>query len=459
MRAGILPSRVASDAASGDRAVRTASELLRALVVALGVGWSLLFVVVGLGYGLQMYGDGAIFSYGVAVRDLWAFHWHNLSGRLFVDLFSHLPAQLYVALTRDPRGGIVVFGLLFFVAPLLGLAATFVADRSKSRVIFGYACASTACFCPLVFGFVTEMWIAHAVFWPALAVSHYARRGFGGVVAVFLLLLALAFSHEAAVVLAAAIPCTLALRGLRDPAFLRAAGAFLIVAAIWAAVKTMLPPDAYYVGIFDSAALHFFDIARLIDDPLLRLLAGALALYGIAFCVLRRLAPTTAQLWAAALVAVALAVYWLWFDHALHTYYRYFLRTVLFAATLGLGGLAALYALRADGRALPPVALLPRLMAAFTADIVVQAVVGAVLLLTLVHAVETAKFVTAWTPVTRTGNARRSRWARRPIPRFSAIRISSRRRASIRGSTGWRGIRPRPTCRSSSRPISRRRGS
>ena len=151
--------------------------LLRTVAVTAGVCWSVLFVVIGLRYAFQMYGDGSLFSYAVAVRDAWAFHWHNISGRLTVYVITYLPPDLYVALTRDARGGIILQGFLFFAAQLIGLAATWAADRSKGRLIFTFACASTACLCPLVFGFPTEMWMAHALFWPALAVCHYARGG------------------------------------------------------------------------------------------------------------------------------------------------------------------------------------------------------------------------------------------------------------------------------------------
>jgi hypothetical protein len=67
--------------------------LLRALVVAAAICWSIAFVVIGLQYDMQMYADGSIFAYSVAVQDAWAFHWHNISGRLFVYLFSYVPAE------------------------------------------------------------------------------------------------------------------------------------------------------------------------------------------------------------------------------------------------------------------------------------------------------------------------------------------------------------------------------
>ena len=224
MRAAIVRSTGTRGAT--DASIASGAASLRGFVVALGIGWSILFVVIGLRYGLQMYGDGSMFSYAVAVQDAWAFHLHNMSGRLFVYVFCFVPAETYVGLTGDARGGIAVYGFLFFAAPLLGLLATWAADRSSGRIVFAYACASTACACPLVFGFPTEMWVAHALFWPALAVCHYARGGVAGSVLVFAVLLALAFTHEGAIVLEVAILATLALRGIRDAAFRRAAGAF-----------------------------------------------------------------------------------------------------------------------------------------------------------------------------------------------------------------------------------------
>jgi hypothetical protein len=380
------------------RGVATGSAMdgLRAFAIAAAICWSVLFVIIGLRYDLQEYADGSMFSYAVAVQDAWAFHWHNISGRVFVYVSTCLPAELYVGLTKDARGGIVVYGFLFFVAQLVGLLATWAADRSERRIIFTYACASTACLCPLVFGFPTEMWITHALFWPTLAVCHYARSGIRGAVLVFVLLLALVLSHGAAPILAVVILITLLLRGLRDAAFLRAAGALVVAMAIWTLVKAMFPPDAYDGPMMQRAALHFFDFT-IFTGSLFLLLVGTLAGYGIAFLVLSRLSPAKAHVYAALIVAVALTVYWLWFDQALHATYRYFMRTVLLIAMAGLGTLAAAYALAAEGRLDFPVPLLHRLMADLAGDRVVRAAAGAIAIVMLVHAVETAKFVGAWT--------------------------------------------------------------
>src|SRR5436309_6762346 len=201
-----------------------------------------------------------MFSYAVAIQDVWAFHWHNISGRSSVFFLTLLPAETMVGITGRPWVGIITYGLLFYTSPLLGLILTYVADRSHCRVIFAYACCSTALLCPLIFGFPTEMWIAHAVFWPTLALSHYARRTLAGAALVVLMFLTLALTHEAALVLIISIVAPLALRGLRDRLFLRAAAILIVVLAACIAVKIIFPPDEYYAGVLIRAALHFFDI-------------------------------------------------------------------------------------------------------------------------------------------------------------------------------------------------------
>jgi hypothetical protein len=347
--------------AAADRHVSSDRRSLRTVVIAAALGWAVAFIVVGVWYRLQMYGDGSIFSYSVAVKAGWAFHFHNISDRLFVYLFSHLPAEVYVALTHDARGGIALYGLLFFGAPLVGLAATFAADRSGGRVILACACLSTVVLCPLVFGFPTEMWVAHSLFWPALALCHYAPRNAGGGAAVLVSLLALALTHEGALVFAVAILVTVALRGFADPAFWRAAGALAIAVAVWLAVRIGLPPDPYYARIIPAAAYNFIDVRNLIGLPPFDLVVAALAGYGVALPALRRLAPAQAPVLAATVVALALVAYWMWFDRELNTQDRYYLRTAILVTAPVLGGFAALTALRDEGRLKLPLPVLARL--------------------------------------------------------------------------------------------------
>jgi len=372
------------------------THLLRTLAITAGICWSVVFVVVGLCYELQLYGDGSIFSYSIAVENAWAFHWHNIPGRVFVYLFSYVPAEAYVDVAGDPRGGIVIYGFLFFVAPLLGIIATWMADRSGGQTVFGYACGSTACLCPLIFGFPTEVWMAHALFWPALALCHQAPRGFGSTIAVFVALLMLTFTHEGALIFVVAILATLLLRGRGDAMFIRAGASALVVISIWVLVKALLPPDKYFAVVFDRAALHVFDVSIFTCD-LAQLLFGVFVIYAIAMYVFWRFCPTNAAAYSVSIVSFALVAHWLWFDHALHADNRYYMRTIVLISTPILGAFAAVCAVRAEGHLALVSPLLARLMPIPESAVMARVATGVLLLVMLVHVVETTKFVGAWT--------------------------------------------------------------
>jgi hypothetical protein len=391
-------TEVAGARAESPRAIplRSDADVLRIVAVLAGLAWAIAFPLVGVHYELQLYGDGSLFSYAVAAQDAWAFHWHNISGRVFVYLAAHLPAQMLAVATGDARSAIGLYGLLFFAAPLLGLIGTFIVDRSVGRTFFCFACGSTACVCPLVFGSPTEMWMAHAVFWPAVAANHYARPGISGFLLILALMLALVLSHEGALLLAAAIVLSLLPYGLRDAQLRRGCATFGAALLVWIAVKTIFPPDPYIAGVLMSLAAGFFDLSIFTGDFVLLLVASALG-YGAAFHLLARLDSRTAPLLAFGATLAALGAYWLLFDGSLHTESRYYLRTAVVILTPALGLMAAACA--------PPVAVrlsnlmpsLARLFAALAEIAPWRAIAGLVAIVTLVHAVETWKFVNAWT--------------------------------------------------------------
>jgi hypothetical protein len=379
-----------------DVANRPDIDLLRTIVVAVGLSWSVAFVVIGLGYELELFGDGSIFSYSVAVDDAWAIHWHNISGRVSVYLFSILPAEIYVELTKDAHGAIVLYGLLHFAAPLLGLLATWAADRSKGHIIFVYACLSTALLCPLVFGFPTEMWIAQALFWPALAICHYGRDSIGSSALLFAVLLALAFTHEGALVFVAAIVMSSVIRQRNNTSSAKCISAVLVVMSIWLLVKLLCPPDSYYAPVFTRAALHFFD-ATIFDNDLTLLLFGTIASYLLVFVVIYGMSQAKTWIFASLFVTIALASYWLFFDQGLHATDRYYMRTALVVGTPVLGMLAITKTFNTERL---PISLqvpwLDDLLAARTGRVTTQIFCGFFFLITLVYTVETIKFVAAW---------------------------------------------------------------
>ena len=369
--------------------------LFRLLIIGSGLGWAIAFPVIALHYQLELYGDGAMFSYAVAVQDVWAFHWHNISGRSSVFFLTLLPAETMVGVTGRPWDGIITYGLLFDIAPLIGLILTYLADRSRGRSIFAYACCSTAVLCPLIFGFPTEMWLAHAIFWPALALSHYAKRNVFGAVLVFAALLALAFTHEGALVLLFGIVATLVPRGLRSVLFVRAVIGLMVILVLAIASKFMFPPDDYYADVLLRAALHFFDPEIFKVEVVLVLLA-ALTAYAAIFLVLSMLSLEGAWLYSLGIVVVTLSVYWLKFDHSVHASSRYYLRTALVLLTPVFGALAALSAMAGDKIIFRPLAKLQHVLT-LPNHRAICAFAGAFALVSLIHAVETRKFVSGWT--------------------------------------------------------------
>jgi hypothetical protein len=371
-------------------------SLLRNLAVAAGLGWSLAFVIVALVYELQLYADGAMFSYAVAVQDVWAFHWHNIANRASVFFLSLWPAETLVGLTGSPAAGIITYGFLVYVAPLIGLLGTLAADRSRGRIFFAYACASTALLCPLIYGFPTEMWTAHALFWPTLALAHYAHRGILGAVILSVTMTTLALTHAGGVVFAFVIVATLALHGFRHPLFVRGAVALVVAMALWVIVKMVYPPDDYFADALVRAGLHFFDPA-IFRVNLVVLLIVVLAGYSLLFLALSRImAVETALLAALAVSAIVLLIYWLQFDQWVHASNRYYLRTALVVITPAFGVLSAVYAIRADGAPVdcPHLLKIAKFLASVT---VIRACTGAIILCTAIHVVQTAKFVTDWT--------------------------------------------------------------
>jgi hypothetical protein len=161
-------------------------------------------------------------------------------------------------------------------------------------------------------------------------------------------------------------------------------------------VKVALPPDANFSSVLMSVALNCIDPASLICAVVL-LLLGTLAGYGGMYFGLSRLMPDSAHLLAAAIVVAGISAFWLWFDQALHADYRYYLRTALLIATPLLGALAAFRAVDMESRLGLPLPFLPHIRAVLARGLMTPATACALLLVLLVHVVETAKFVRAWT--------------------------------------------------------------
>ncbi len=389
----------AVSAAPGHGAERAVARL----VAGAGIAAAALFIIVGVVFRLQSYGDGALFSYAVAAGESWAFHWHNISVRVFVYLWAMLPAEIYARATGDGAGAVALYGFLFFSAQAVGLGLTAMLDRTRGRQFFLAAALSTAVLCPLVFGFPTEMWFAHAVFWPALTLVHRGAadggRAFGALVAAFA---ALVLSHEGGVVLGAAIVVTALLRGPADRGFRRALAAFALAGSVWLAIRLALRPDAYISDALETAALSFVAPENLASRAVVLIaltVAGFLALRTA--CV--RLGLRHADVIATAIAVGVLVAYWVLAAPSVHAADRYRVRTVLLVLTPVIGGLAALLVVTGEGGLWPALARwapgrwLDVLATGLRRASARRGAAGVLALVLLVHGVETGRFVSAWT--------------------------------------------------------------
>ena len=216
-----------------------------------------------------------------------------------------------------------------------------------------------------------------------------------GTALVFLAQLVLAFTHEGAVVLLFAIVGTLAARGLRDRRFLRATICTILVLILAATSKFVLPPDDYYAEVLVRAALHFFDLEVFKVEVVLVLLA-ALTTYGALFAMMKPAVSERACIYSFGIVLALLTIYWLKFDHSILANSRYYLRTALVLLIPVFAALASLSAMAEEELVLRPLARLRRTLLSCS-ERAICALTAAFLIVTSIHAVETGKFVTAWT--------------------------------------------------------------
>lgn len=330
------------------------------MVTALAIAWCAAFLVVGLGARLLLYADGGIFAYAVAAADSWDFHFRQIPARAAAWALTAGLGEAVTRITGVPEWGVWAYHAAFLALPSLGLLATWGADRTGR--ILPWAAASTALLLPLAFGFPTELWVAHAAFWPALALGWHAAP-------LPLLALALAItalSHEAGLLWAIGAVGLLVLapgwRPLR-----RGALAILPALAGFALLKLLVRPDLYVAEVMGRVGSEFL-MWRPAFAPVLLTFGAVLG----GWLLLARLTR-----WAPALVVAALLAWWVFGDAPLHAEGRYYARTLIFVGAALLAFAAVLAArgwLRPPGLDWRP----------------------ALLLATLVHAGEAVRFTQGW---------------------------------------------------------------
>ncbi len=327
------------------------------MILWLAVAWCAAFVAIGLGARLLLFADGGLFAYSVAAGDSWDFHFRQIPARAAAWALTAGFGEAIGRATGMPALGVWAYHAAFLALPALSLAATWRADRTGR--ILPWAAASTALLLPLVFGFSTELWVAHAGFWPALALGWHAAP----LPWLALALAVTALSHEAGLLWAIGAVALLVLAGRR--ALLRGALALLPALLGFALLKLLVRPDPYVAEVMGRVGAEFLTWRPAFAPVLL----GFGAVLG-GWALLARVTR-----WAPWLVAVALLAWWASGAAPLHAEGRYFARTLVF---LGAALLALLAVLDARGW-LPKRDLRP-----------------ALLLVALLHAGELARFTHGW---------------------------------------------------------------
>ncbi len=296
-------------------------------VTALAMGWCGVFLLAGLAAQLLLFADGGLFAYAVAAGDSWDFHFRQIPARAAAWAVTAGLGEAIGRLAGAPALGVAAYHAAFLALPALSLVATLRADRSGQ--ILPWAAASTALLLPLVFGFPTELWVAHAGFWPALALGWHA----GPLPWLAVALGITALSHEAGLLWAIGAVALLALapgwRPLR-----RGALALLPAMAAFALLKLLVRPDPYVAEVMGRVGAGFLAWRPSFGHLLLT--------FGAVLGGWALLAQVTR--WAPWLVAAALLAWWASGGAPLHAEGRYYARTIVFLGAALLAFLAVLVA-------------------------------------------------------------------------------------------------------------------
>jgi len=244
------------------------SRLLRpAPWIALAVSFAILAGY--LATGVQLFADGGFFAVAFLTGDPWTAHFANIPARATAFLVTIVPPFL-LARIGDPADAIWLYGAIFGLLPLAGLAATWAIAGNRRILLF---CAlSTIIVLPASVFFPSETLVTHALFWPLFAFLCVNRAP--APLPTFLLMLALGFSHEGGLGLLVLLLAFLAVRRSAGPVVI---GAGLTVVALWLATKFLVQP--LHAATRDALFFNMLGVANVVGiiRPLsVAILAGVL---------------------------------------------------------------------------------------------------------------------------------------------------------------------------------------
>jgi hypothetical protein len=319
-----------------------AQERIHSHAVAWAIGAALVILtvhaLVSVLIDLNAYADGAWFDFALRVGKPFQLVWRNYPTRItpylleFASAYglmrAHVPADMALG------AGHAVWCL----APVASLYACWKIAPAGKRIAALPPAAYFVFFGLLTWGFPTEIWLVAVFAWPAALLLLYGANTTANGLTVGALVIAMLFSHEAALVL---VPLFLLAgwtrRYCRPPRIAFASVLSVAVGlALWLLVRQLVRPDPVIAMSVGFNARHFFGLAALTGHP-------ALAKYAIIACaavVLANLAVSWPRL---RLLALGVLLIWGLLiglqDAGLAGAARYQVRSV---CLLALGGLILL---------------------------------------------------------------------------------------------------------------------
>jgi hypothetical protein len=359
--------------------------------LAVSIGYAIVYVVTDL----NLFYDGAGFSFLVATSRPWDLFWCNFPGRFTTFLLTVFPAQLLGEVTGSGSGAVLFYAILYICLPTLGVVATRFLDSTDDKHFSAYCNVATLTTLFYTFGFPTEVWILFGLFWPTLCCCACAQYSFVRLGAALVLLPLFLFTHEAAI-LFLPILAWVAIGSCHDWQRALVLTAIVAVAAGWLAVK-MLVPLCYP---WRASALWM-----LADRPLINMVSVGIAVATAGWLVtlvltrITRLGNETATYLPLAAGAAILALYLYLAADWIHGLSRYPARVLVVLQTFALACICVGHFM--TGRKHPPPEVgwastaMTNVLARFRVNIS-RGFVAFVGISIVAHSYATATFVNAW---------------------------------------------------------------
>lgn len=357
-----------------------AGNLGRAVVL-VAFAMSAALPVVAVLFRVTPFADGSFFVLSLLSPDPWDFGWESYPSRLTAFALTILPPFWIGRLTGNGSLAVGAYSAIMGLLPLAGLLATRRVAAPGSHWLTICAISTIVLAFSVTF-FPTEMWLAHTLIWPlvALAAKTEARAG-----AILALSLVTAFVHEAAIPLV-----VLAL--LHGFLITRRVGLLLVLAAVAGvsiAVKLFAPiANGEIARTVGDNALNFLNPDNFVNN--FTIVATLAVLLLLALRLILRPDSRRAEIMILAVVCAAAAAQIAFWPGPPHVMRRYVGRTIIFA------GLSATLAAAILLQMSPAIAAMAERGRARYGDVLLGVLTVVVVVSAVGHVAETARFLRHW---------------------------------------------------------------